>query len=235
MVGDDSMDLKVIRNIARIMDVSCVRTDISRDEIDAMVEAAKKYRFICAFSMPCYTAYLKKGLESENDIMVGGVVGFPSGAETTAMKVNQVKELVQAGCNELDMVIQVSALKSKDYNIVYSDISSVVENARDIPVKAIIEAAYLSDEEIVKASEIAMSAGAAYIKTGTGWAGKPTSVEVVRIIKSVVGDRCGIKAAGGIRDLKTVMQMYDAGCNRFGVSSNSAVSIAEEAKGIISL
>lgn len=226
------MDLKIIRNISRIMDVSCVRTDVTRDEIDAMVEAAKKYRFICAFAMPCFTGYLKEGLKNENDIMVGGVVGFPSGAETTGMKVNQARELVQIGCNELDMVISVSALKSKDYNIVYNDISSVVQNACNTPVKAIIEAAYLSESEIVKASEIAMSAGASYIKTGTGWTGKPTSVDTIRIIKSVVGDCCGIKAAGGIRDLKTVMQMYDAGCNRFGVSLNSAVSIIEEAKGI---
>lgn len=224
------MGVELMHKIARIMDVSCVRTDVTKDEIDSMIAAAKKYRFICAFAMPCFTEYLKEQLRNEMDIKVGGVVGFPSGAETTRMKVNQVKELLEIGCNELDMVISVSSLKSKIDNTVFDDIKAVVETAGNTPVKTIIEAAYLTEAEIVKACEIAASAGVSYVKTGTGWANKPTDLNTIKLIKSVVGNRCGIKAAGGVRNLKSVLQMCDAGCSRFGVSLNSAVNIMEEAR-----
>lgn len=224
------MSMEMVYKIARMMDISCVRTDVSIDEIDSMIAAAKKYRFICTFAMPCFTGYLKEKLSGEKDISVGGVVGFPSGAETTNMKVYQAKELLNLGCNELDMVMAVSALKSKNYDLVYKDIQSVVQCAGNIPVKTIVEAAYLSEDELVKACEIAVAAGAAYIKTGTGWASKPAVIDTVKLIKSVIGDRCKIKAAGGIRNLETVLKMHDCGCDRFGVSLNSAIKIIQEAQ-----
>ena len=126
------------------------------------------------------------------------------------------------------MVIQIGALKSGKYDRVRDDIKAVVE-ACDVPVKTILEVACLTDDEIRIGSRLAVEAGAAYVKTGTGWAGKPTTVDTIRLIKSEIGDAARIKAAGGIRDLATIEEMVRAGCSRFGIGLNSAIKIMEEA------
>ena len=194
-----------------------------------MIFAAKKYQFVCAFAMPCYTKYVVQQLMTEPCVHVGGVVGFPSGADTTAVKAIQAKELLSFGCNELDMVINVGALISKDYQTVSHDIMTVVNIAQGIPVKSILETAYLTDDEIKKACEIAVESGATFVKTGTGWADKPATVHTINIMKKAVGSQVKIKAAGGIRDLDTLIQMYDAGCDRFGIGVSSAIKIVEDA------
>ncbi|ERI89873.1 deoxyribose-phosphate aldolase [Clostridiales bacterium oral taxon 876 str. F0540] len=208
-----------------MIDISCVRADHSLEEIDQMILAAKKYEFICAFALPSFTSYLVEQLKNEPHIMVGGTVGFPSGGDTTSCKVFQAKELLDMGCDELDMVINIMQLKSKNYEAVIKDIKAVVDVAGSKPVKAIIEVALLTNEEIVLASEISVEAGASYVKTGTGWYSKPTTVENIKLIKSAVGNKAKIKAAGGIRDLDTIVKMVDAGCERFGIGLKSAVEI----------
>lgn len=222
------LDMEKIKNIPRCIDISAVRTDVTLDELDTVIALAKKYRFICVFAMPCFTHYLVKALKTEEDIMVGGVVGFPSGADTTSAKVATAKEMLKLGCNELDMVINVGALKSGQYDFVKEDIKAVVEAANDTPVKSIIEVCYLNNYEIAKASELAVSAGVTFVKTGTGWGNKPTTVETIKLIKATIGDSAKIKAAGGVRDLQTIMDMMDAGCERFGIGIKSALSIIEE-------
>jgi len=217
-----------MESLPRLIDVSCVRTDVTVGEIDKMAELADKHKFICCFAMPCYTELLAGKLRGVRGVMLGGVVGFPSGADTTVMKVRTVKQMRGYGCAELDMVIQVGALKSGMSGFVYNDIRAVVEAAEGLPVKTILEVAYLTDDEITEASEIAVKAGAAFIKTGTGWAGKPTTVDHIKLIKRTIGDSAGIKAAGGVRDLDTVRSMLDEGCTRFGIGVKSAVSIMEE-------
>lgn len=214
-----------MKNLNKMIDISCVRADHSLEEIDQMILAAKKYQFICAFALPSFTAYLVEQLKDEPNIMVGGTVGFPSGGDTTYCKVFQAKELLDMGCDELDMVINITQLKSKNYEAVLKDIKAVVDVARNKPVKAIIEVALLTDEEIVMASKIAVEAGVSYVKTGTGWYSKPTTVENIKLIKSVVQNKAKIKAAGGIRDLDTIIKMVDAGCERFGIGLNSAIEI----------
>lgn len=214
--------------IPRMIDISGVRTDVTLQELDQIVDLAKKHRFICAFAMPCFTRYLVEKLKDEPDINVGGVVGFPSGADTTFVKVADAKEMMAEGVKELDMVINVGALKSGRYDIVKNDIRAVVEAGGGIPVKTILEVAYLTDDEIAKASEIAVDAGASYIKTGTGWAGKPTTVDHIRLIKRTIGDAALIKAAGGVRTLDTLLEMVDAGCSRFGIGVKSVVNIMNE-------
>lgn len=216
--------------IARMIDISAVRTDATLDEIQRVIQAARRNRFICAFAMPCFTEILKKGLQDEPDIMVGGVVGFPSGADTTRIKVEAAKELIGIGVDELDMVINVGALKSEQYSYVKEDIAAVVKTAGGLPVKAILEVAYLTDDEIRRASLLAAEAGVSYVKTGTGWAGKPTTVETIRLIRETVGTAVSIKAAGGVRSLDTLLDMAEAGCSRFGIGLNSAEKIIEEAK-----
>lgn len=215
--------------IARMIDISSVKAESSLPEISNMVEVAKRFKFICAFAMPCFTRTLVEMLSDEPDIMVGGVVGFPSGADTTSIKVATAKEMMKAGVDELDMVINIGALKSGLYETVYDDIRSVVETGNGMPVKCILEIAHLTDDEIRRGAELAVRAGVTYVKTGTGWAHKPTTVETIKIIKSEIGDSALIKAAGGVRDLETLLAMKEAGVSRFGIGINSALSIMEEA------
>ena len=218
-----------LAKVSRIIDISGVRTDVTLYEIDKIVEAAKKYRFVCTFAMPCFTQVLIEKLKDDKDIMVGGVVGFPSGADTTSIKIAQAKEMVAVGCDEIDMVINVGALKSGKFDLVSEDIKAVIEASSGKPVKSILEIAYLDDYEIAKGSEIAVKAGVTFVKTGTGWGPKPTTVDTIKLIKSVVGDDAKIKAAGGVRSLDTLIEMVDAGCDRFGIGLTSAINIVEEA------
>ncbi len=218
-----------VKSIARMIDISCVKAESTISEITRMVEVAKHFKFICAFAMPCFTKKLVEMLSGEPEIMVGGVVGFPSGADTTSAKIATAKEMMKVGVDELDMVINVGALKSGLYDDVYEDIRAVVDIANGLPVKCILEIAHLTDNEIGKGAELAVRAGVKYVKTGTGWASKPTTVETIKIIKSAIGDAALIKAAGGVRDLNTLLAMVDAGASRFGIGINSAIAIMKEA------
>ena len=218
-----------VNEIPRVIDISAVRTDVRVSEVKLIAQIAVKYNFVCAFAMPCFTGMLIDELQGHDSVMVGGVVGFPSGADTTAMKVNTAKELLNLGCDELDMVINVGDLKSGNYKAVYDDIHAVVQAAGDIPLKSILEISYLTDEEIKTGSKIAVDAGVSFVKTGTGWADKPTTVETIELIRDSIGDRALIKAAGGVRSLEGLEAMYNAGCSRFGISLTSALKILEEA------
>jgi len=221
------MDLK---NLSRMIDVSTVKTDILMEEVDQMIEIVKKYNCVCASPMPWVTKYTIDALKDTPDTVVTGVVAFPAGAEVTDIKVATAKSNIELGCKELDMVSNVSALKSGKYDYYRDDIKAVVEAADGVPVKAIIEICYLTDDEIKKASELCVEAGVTYVKTGTGWGPKPTTVETIKLIKSTIGDSALIKAAGGVRDLDTVIKMIDAGCNRFGLGVRTAETILQAAK-----
>ncbi len=220
-----------LNNINRMIDISAVRTDVTINELDMVIDMAVKNNLICAFAMPCFTHILVDRLSEYKDILVGGVIGFPSGADTTAMKVKQAKELITIGVDELDMVINVGAMKSKMYDYVHDDIKAVVDAANGKPVKSILEICYLTDDEIARASEIAVKAGVTFVKTGTGWGNKPTTVDTIKIIKKAIGDSAGIKAAGGVRDLETIKAMIDEGCTRFGIGMNTVKNILKELEG----
>ncbi len=218
-----------LSKIGRFTDISTVRTDVDMNEVNQLIDIVKGYNCICASPMPCVTKYVIDKLADTPDTVVTGVVGFPSGADTTSMKVFTAKEMIGLGCEELDMVINVSAMKSGNYTAVYDDIKAVVDAAEGVPVKSILEICYLTDDEIRRASEIAVAAGVTFVKTGTGWGPKPTTVETIKIIKETIGDSALIKAAGGVRTLDTMLEMIDAGCNRFGIGIRSALNIFEEA------
>lgn len=215
--------------IGRMVDVSTVRTDVTLTEIDQMIDIVKKYHCICASPMPWITRYVIDQLCDTPDTLVTGVVGFPSGADSTFVKVAAAKDLLSLGCQELDMVVNVSALKSGHDDIVRDDIKAVVDAANGTAVKTILEICYLTDDEIVRGSEIAVKSGAAFVKTGTGWGPKPTTVDTIRLIRKTIGNSARIKAAGGVRDLNTLLNMVDAGCDRFGIGVRSAAGIFEEA------
>ena len=216
-------------DIARMIDISAVRADSTLEEVRRVAEEAKKHHFICAFALPCFTGELVELLRDRDDIMVGGVAGFPSGADTTEIKVATAGQMLSLGVNEIDMVINIGALKSGKYDLVRDDIRAVVD-ACGVPVKSILEIAYLSDDEIRIASRLAVEAGVTFVKTGTGWANRPTTVETVKLIKSEIGDAARIKAAGGVRTLSTLLEMVREGCSRFGIGLNSALKIMDEAQ-----
>jgi len=210
------------------IDVSCVRADVGYSELEQMAAAARQYGFIAAFAMPDKTARLKILLEGSS-VRLGGAVGFPSGADTREQKIACAKYMMDIGCAEIDMVINIGALISGDDSYVRDEIADVVKTVYPLPVKTILEVTLLTDEQIVRACNLAVDAGAAFVKSGTGWASKPTTVEVIKLMKNTVGDRAQVKAAGGVRSLQILEEMYDAGCRRFGISLKSAISILKEA------
>jgi len=214
--------------IPKLIDISAVRANVTYDEVAALADTAKKYGFVCAFVMPCFTADLVSLLEGSS-VLVGGATGFPSGADCTEEKVSCAIREKQMGCDEIDMVINIGALLSGDDDRVRSDIQAVVEAVSPLPVKAILEVAYLSNDQIIRACELAVEAGVTFVKSGTGWASAPTTLEHIKLMKQTVGTRAKIKAAGGVRTLACLEEMVEAGCSRFGISVSSALSILKEA------
>ncbi|MBR5296199.1 MAG: deoxyribose-phosphate aldolase [Clostridia bacterium] len=220
------MDLKLL---PRMIDLSCVKTNSSFEEMNKMVSLAKEYGFICCFSMPYYTKWLLEQLKDASDTIVGGAVGFPHGNELTELKVMSARMQKEMGCREIDMVQNVTALKNGDYHEVAADISAVKAAIGDTPLKVILEVSYLTEDEICRSAEIAVKSGASFVKTGTGWGPSPTTVRHIDLIRNTIGNSAKIKAAGGVRDLNTMLEMIDAGCTRFGIGVNSSESILREA------
>jgi deoxyribose-phosphate aldolase len=217
------------KEIAQMLDLSCVQADSTLDEIRSAAEKAIKYKCICVFALPSHTPYLIELLKDYPDILVGGTVGFPDGAASTEGKVFETKELVEMGVNEVDMVINLGWLKAGEYDKFEKDITSVIKAANGLPVKTILECHYLSKEEIVKACKIAASCGATFVKTGTGWTPNGATLENIKLMSEAVEGKCKVKAAGGIRDIETLEAMYKLGATRFGVGIRSATSILEDA------
>jgi deoxyribose-phosphate aldolase len=216
-------------DIARMIDLSCVRTTSSKADIEAMVAAAVKYGFGHVSVLQCFVPYTRLLLQASRDVGLVGNVSFPSGSDSTSVKVMQARELVTAGCDEIDMVMNIGRLRSAELEAVEDDTRAVIETVHPLPVKVIIEVMVLTQEEIRAACEICVRAGAAFVKTGTGWADRATTAEDVRLVKSCVGDRVKIKASGGIRNLSGLVDLHRAGASRFGVNLRSGIEIAEEA------
>jgi deoxyribose-phosphate aldolase len=216
------------RDIARMVDISAVRTPHGEEEIREMVENAKRHRFIAVHVLPCWVSFLKELLAGEPDIMIGAPVGFPGGAHRTEIKVAEARLLIEDGVQEMDMVLNVGMLHSGHYEYVRQDIAAVVQAAGAMPVKVIIEAPYLSQDEIKKACELCITAGASFIKTSTGWVPNGSTLEMIQLITSFVGNAIKVKAAGAIRDLDTVVKMRRMGVARFGINLHSAMEIVRQ-------
>lgn len=213
---------------AKMIDVSSLKLDTSYVEYDALVDACKKYSFGCAFIWPAYYAELREALKG-TVTEFGTSLSFPSGQEATETKVYQARYFTSLGAQQVDMVMNVGWLKSGRYDKVRDDIAAVREATKYTSLKVIIEAMLLTDEQITKASEIVASCGADYVKSGTGFSAAPTTLHHIAVMKKAVGDRCKIKAAGGVRSLDTLTKMHALGVTRFGIGLSSAINIAEEA------
>ena len=207
-----------------MIDISAVKADSTVSDVKSIVESAKRYHFICVSVLPALVPFAKEYLDVNSEILLGGTVGFPSGASTTSAKAFETEELLRMGCKELDMVINIGRLKSHLYEDVFSDIKKIIEVAGDIPVKVILEVGLLTSSEIQDGAKIIRDCGAQFVKTGTGWNGS-TSFEHIGLIKKAVGESIKLKAAGGVRNLDVLTQMYEMGVSRFGVSQQGAIKI----------
>lgn len=215
-----------LTELAKKIDISCVQAFHTYNEIDAMIQAAIYYHFAAAFTLPAFSSYVAEKLAPYPDIHAGGVISFPGGGDTTFQKSRQAKELRQAGCKELDMVMNLTALKSHEDNYVIEDIAAVREAAGNDILKVIIEAPQLTEDEIRRAVNLCIQAGADYVKTSSGWyPSHPSTLSQVQIMADEAKGRIKIKAAGGIRTLETIHSMEKAGCSRFGIGLSSALKL----------
>jgi deoxyribose-phosphate aldolase len=222
------MNLQYDKNyIASIIDHTLLKPTATKQDIVKLCEEAKKYGFFAVCVNPMYVSFCKSLLR-DTRVKVCTVIGFPLGATTTAVKVFESKEAIDNGADEIDMVINVSALRSKDYNYVLEDISAVREVTKGKILKVIIETAYLNEEEKIKACELAKEANADFVKTSTGFAPTGATVEDVSLMRKIVGLDMGVKASGGIRTIEDVLKMIKAGANRIGTSSSVEIIEGKE-------
>jgi deoxyribose-phosphate aldolase len=211
-----------------MIDLSAVQAENTEEDVRILAEYAKRYQVIAVFTLPSFTPLMVELVADESDIAVGGVVGFPSGGESTTLKEAQAKESVLQGCSELDMVMNIGRMRSGHYAYVRDDIRTVIDAGNGVPVKVILECHHLSQDEIKRACELCVEAGAAFVKTGTGWAPTGATMKRIALMKSMVGNLAKVKAAGGIRDLRTLVGMYRSGAERFGIGISSAIEIIQE-------
>ena len=195
-----------VDEIAKMMDVSAVQAQSTREDIDACCELAAEYGCAAVFCLPAHVPFLRARLDALGlKVPMASVSGFPGGAETSRIKAETARELVGYGCDEVDMVNNVAWLKAGEKSAYVDDVAG-----------------------IVRACEWCVEAGAAWVKTGTGWAPTGATVERIALMSKAVAGRCRVKAAGGIRSLATLQALYDAGARRFGVGVNSARAILAE-------
>ena len=214
----------------KYIDHTLLKQDATVEQIDRLLSEAKDYDFASVCVNPCWVAHAKSGLEN-TDVKVCTVVGFPLGATTSAVKAYETKEAIKNGADEIDMVINVGALKSGNIALVETDIQAVVEASGDKLVKVIIEACLLTNEEKVLACQLAQKAGADYVKTSTGFSTGGATLPDVQLMRQTVGPDMGVKAAGGARSYADAVAFVEAGATRIGTSSGVAILKGELADG----
>lgn len=209
-----------MKAISKMIDHTLLKPDATRDEIIKLCNEAVEYGFYSVCINPSYVKLAKDKLNG-TDVKIATVIGFPLGSTTLEVKAFEVRESIKNGADELDMVINIGALKGKEYDLVEKEITAVVNEANEKAlVKVIIETCLLNKEEIIKACEIAKKADADFVKTSTGFSTGGATVEDVQLMRKVVGESMGVKASGGIRDYDTAIKMINAGANRIGASAS---------------
>jgi len=210
-------------SINRYIDHTLLKPEATEAQIVELCREAVRYQFASVCINPCYIAVAARELRGSG-VKTGTVIGFPLGATTREVKVFEAEQAMRNGAEELDMVMNIGALKAGLREAVAGEIRAVVEAARGKAlVKVIIECCLLTEEEKIAACQIVQEAGADFVKTSTGFASGGATVKDVRLIRQTVGPDMGIKASGGIRDYRTALAMIEAGANRIGTSSGVAI------------
>lgn len=209
-------------DLAPLIEHSKLSAGTTPHEIEILCQEAIKHQFHAVCVNPVYVALAKEHLKGSNCSVVT-VVGFPLGASLTGTKVKETEEVIALGADEIDMVIDIGALKGGDEERVYQDIASVVKASQSNPVKVILEMSLLNKEQKIMGCQCAEKGGAQFVKTSTGFSTGGATVEDVRLVQEVVGTRLGIKAAGGIHDFSFAKELVEAGATRIGSSSSVAI------------
>ncbi|TKC18341.1 deoxyribose-phosphate aldolase [Robertmurraya kyonggiensis] len=211
------------QNLAKFIDHTMLKAEATKEQILTLVEEAKEYNFASVCVNPTWVKLAASELKNTS-VDVCTVIGFPLGATTSEVKAFETKNAIENGATEVDMVINIGALKDKDYALVEEDIKAVVNEAKGKALtKVIIETSLLTNEEKVKACELAVSAGADFVKTSTGFSTGGATVEDIALMRKTVGPDIGVKASGGVRSLADTEAMIKAGATRIGASSGKEI------------
>jgi len=210
-------------NYASMIDHTLLKAEATKEQIEKLCAEAKEFGFASVCVNPTWVKYCSELLQN-SDVLVCTVIGFPLGANTPAVKAFEAKDAIENGAQEVDMVINIGALKDRNYEQVQADIAAVVEVAKGSAiVKVIIETCLLTEEEKVKACELSVAAGADYVKTSTGFSTGGATAEDIALMRKTVGPELGVKASGGVRSLEDMQKMVEAGATRIGASSGVAI------------
>lgn len=205
-----------------LIDHAILKPELTRSDVDAQLDEAAAHRVFSVCVRPSDVAHAVERLHGTG-VGVGTVIGFPHGTTSTAAKVAESLQALADGAFELDMVQNIGAARSGDWERVERDVRAVVDAAGSTVVKVILETAFLTDDEIVAASRAAQSAGAAFVKTSTGFAGGGATAEHIALMRRTVGADTGVKASGGVRGLDTLLEMVEAGASRIGTSASARI------------
>lgn len=201
----------------RLIDHTNLKPEATKEDIKNLVDEAMANDF---YSVCVNTSFVKFIKDYNKDIKIAAVVGFPLGAMSTKAKAFEAKTAIEDGASEIDMVIEIGRLKEKDYGYVLNDIKACKEACGENVLKVIIETCLLTDEEKIKACELAVKAGADFVKTSTGFSTGGAKASDISLMRKTVGENIGVKASGGIHNKKEAMEMVEAGANRIGASKS---------------
>lgn len=217
-------------DLARFIDHTLLKPTATPTEIEALCAEARQHQFFGVCVQPCYVRLAQERL-SGSKVKVVTVIGFPLGAALSQTKALEAAQTVALGADEVDMVIHLGAAKAGDWKALEADVRAVRQAVPHHVLKVILETGYLTPAEVKRAAKAAVAAGADFLKTSTGFGPRGASLEDVRILAEVAGGKAQVKAAGGIRDRQTALQMIEAGATRLGTSSGIALLQGQTAKG----
>ena len=209
-------------NYNKMIDHTVLKADTPLETVKRICDEAMEYGFASVCINPCHVAYCADYLK-DSDVNVCTVIGFPLGANTSAVKAFETKDAIANGVDEIDMVMNIGALKDKNYDLVRDDVKAVVEAANGTLVKVILETCLLTEDEIKKACELCVEAKADYVKTSTGFSTRGATIEDVRIMKEAVHGKAKVKAAGGVRTPEDMVKIVAAGADRIGTSAGCTI------------
>lgn len=209
-------------NYNKMIDHTVLKADTPLETVKRICDEAMEYGFASVCINPCHVAYCADYLK-DSDVNVCTVIGFPLGANTSAVKAFETKDAIANGADEIDMVMYIGALKDKNYDLVRDDVKAVVEAANGTLVKVILETCLLTEDEIKKACELCVEAKADYVKTSTGFSTRGATIEDVRIMKEAVHGKAKVKAAGGVRTPEDMVKIVAAGADRIGTSAGCSL------------
>jgi len=214
----------------KYIDHTLLKPDANKEQIKKIIEEAKEYDFASVCVNPTWVKFASEQL-NDSDVKVCTVIGFPLGATTPEVKAFETRDVISNGADEIDMVINIGALKSGNLELLEQDIRAVVEASGEHLVKVIIETCLLTDQEKVQACQISQKAGADYVKTSTGFSTGGATVADVALMRKTVGPDMGVKASGGARSYEDAQAFIEAGATRIGASSGVAIMKGEQASG----